>query len=126
MKICINERFRTKDHGEPPQGIASELNTSFLVTEFYEDLDQALLDCQMYNAFLGKTIYSVDLVKDYMLEEYSLCMLKTFWIAVFQRRWKKIYHQWKGSLPRALMRAQMNQGKWPPPILRRQYRNRIP
>ena len=53
------------------------------------------------------------IVKRIQYEDYTLCIIKTFWLKIIQRKWKRWYHNMlaKRKNPRNLMHRQIY-GKW--------------
>ena len=57
--------------------------------------------------------YKIEIVEKNEIGEYTICVPKTFWLKIIQRKWKK-YHQKmmkKRKNPRNLMKRQIY-GKW--------------
>ena len=60
---------------------------------------------------------SLDIIKRVYNNDYTFAIVKTFWLKMFQRRWKKIYQNKKDIIqkmknPQNLFHRQIH-GKWP-------------
>ena len=57
--------------------------------------------------------YKVEIVERNEIGEYIICIPKTFWLKLLQRKWKKYYNKMmnKRKNPRNLMKRQIY-GKW--------------
>jgi hypothetical protein len=60
---------------------------------------------------------SLDIIKRVNNDEYTFAIVKTFWLKIFQRRWKKVYQNKqhitkKMRNPQNLFHRQIH-GKWP-------------
>jgi len=49
-----------------------------------------------YNPFIRNTnaikLNELQIVERVYYQDYEFCILKTFWLKIFQRKWKKYYH----------------------------------
>lgn len=57
--------------------------------------------------------YKVEIVERYDVDEYTICVPKTFWLKLIQRKWKKYYHKMlsRRKNPKNLIKRQIY-GKW--------------
>ena len=57
--------------------------------------------------------HNLHIVERVIFEDYELCVIKTFWLKIIQRKWKKWYHNMmsKRKNPKNLMNRQIY-GKW--------------
>jgi len=57
--------------------------------------------------------YKIEIVKRIEIGEYIICIPKTFWLKLIQRKWKKYYNKMiaKRKNPRTLMKRQIY-GRW--------------
>ena len=90
-----------------------------LIRESYEMyLEHSLyFDELLLEQFWNMKQYNLDIVEPYYLDtdEY-VCIKKTFWLKLLQRKWKKIYHFRKQQIkrrknPKSLLHREIN-GKW--------------
>lgn len=55
----------------------------------------------------------MEIIQRVEIGEYTMCILKTFWLKIIQRKWKKYYHSMLSHRknPKNLMKRQIY-GKW--------------
>lgn len=57
--------------------------------------------------------YKLEIVERFEIGDYTICVPKTFWLKLIQRKWKKYYHKLmaKCKNPRNLLKREIY-GKW--------------
>jgi hypothetical protein len=59
---------------------------------FYENIQQHPIIRNFHNIVTNKNYFKLDIVESEVLPTLeTICIIKTFWIKLIQRKWKKIY-----------------------------------
>lgn len=101
-RIALTKQFNIIDFGIPPNKL--NFDNHFLVIIYLRSIKSAIKLQQRF-ALQGIST-DIDIVKGYTVQEYTLCTKKTYLLKLIQRKWKRLYHHWKRTLPRKLMYRQ--------------------
>jgi hypothetical protein len=104
MLLAVNTKWTPEFWGEAPNGI--DVSGHFIVWSHHKDLHQALRMCNVLKD-QGLRNFQVDIVEDYNIYEYELCTRKTYLLRLIQRKWKRLYKNWKRKLPKYIIEAQI-------------------
>jgi hypothetical protein len=108
--IVLCEKYNTSIHGEFNNFINSHYLTHFRLKELNNDL---INDIKNLNPRVRTEIAECIILPS----QHNICILKTFWLRLIQRVWKKIYRERKNiikkrSNPRAIFYREIC-GRWP-------------
>jgi hypothetical protein len=102
-RIALTKRFDPVLFGNPPKKY--NFNNHFLVIIYLRNIRSAI---KLQQRFLNQGIQTdIEIVNGYNINEYALCTKKTYLLRLIQRKWKRLYHHWKRTLPRKLMYRQI-------------------
>jgi hypothetical protein len=104
MILAVNTQWTPEFWGLPPNGIS--VNGHFIVWSYHNSLYEAQKMCNCLQT-QGLENFQVDIVDEYDINNYSLCLRKTYLLRLVQRKWKKLYKQWKRQLPKYIIQAQL-------------------
>ena len=105
--ICLSEFLNPNDLTK----VEWEENGPWI--SYYNNVDDIIYT----NPYVRNTdaikLNQLQIVKKIQYDDYTFCILKTCWLKIFQRKWKKYYEQQmnkRKSLKNILKRSQV--GKW--------------
>jgi len=136
FNIVLCELYNNKIHGNPP--ISSNVMYHYLTINRYKKLDMDVINdmCEFLNAeyiYLPNQNHNIfrnyrNIIREnyikpeiaeciYLQDSESVCIIKTFWIKIIQRTWKRIVKERQNILNmrkslQALYYRELN-GKWP-------------
>lgn len=114
MRFAVNERWTAQLYGQAPANL--NLENEYIVYSYHDTLKSAIRMCSRVRNN-GHPKVQVDIVDGYYKNEYALCTRKTYLLRIIQRKWKRLYNNWKKSLTKNLYKIQIGQLKLPPKII---------
>jgi hypothetical protein len=103
MFLAINTQWSPEVWGPPPDGVY--VDGHFIISCEVSSVKKGLEICDRLRK--RGLHFQVDIVDEYEIINYSLCLRKTYLLRLVQRKWKKLYEQWKRLLPKYIIEAQL-------------------
>ena len=107
----------TEEFFDEEEYIESQLTKLWVLNNSFNNLVHPVI--KTYNHYIFYKKYNnIEIVETYCLDGgESIAILKTFWISIIQRRWKKVFHERKRvlhirSMPTSLLYREIH-GTWP-------------
>tara|TARA_B110000046_G_scaffold185932_1_gene230547 strand:+ start:4927 stop:5370 length:444 start_codon:yes stop_codon:yes gene_type:complete len=90
LELSLDEFYDTKPDSERNMW---ETNGPWLGDNYQPDANNESI---FYNPFIRNTfaikLNELQIVKRVYYKDYIFCIIKTFWLKILQRKWKKYYH----------------------------------